>query len=33
MKALALIKARILKSSRFESFVLYRSKISGNFCF
>jgi hypothetical protein len=29
----ALIKVRIVKSSRSESFVLCRSKISGNFFF
>jgi hypothetical protein len=29
----ALIKVRILKSYRSKSFVLCRSKISGNFCF
>ena len=29
----ALIKVRIVKSLISESFVLYRSKISGNFCF
>jgi hypothetical protein len=32
-KLCALIKVRIVKSSRSESFVLCRSKISGNFCF
>jgi hypothetical protein len=32
-KLCALIKVRIVKKSRSESFVLCRSKISGNFCF
>jgi hypothetical protein len=32
-KLRSLIKVRIVKSFRFESFVLCRSKISGFFCF